>query len=367
MDGRYIRDSYPGIGRYTYHLLEALVDLEGGNEWWVLYDPAAEDSRFFLERLESRKGLNLVPSATPLRTWSEQARLPRLLAGLSLDLFHTPFYLYPYLTRIPSISTMHDVIPLAFPAGFSVRSRWIFRMATQLSLWRSRRIIAVSEATARALDGHFAGASGKIAVIPEGVDARFRPVERDLVDQIRSRHRLPERYFLSVGIDSPHKNWRFLVETYARLGAGPPLVLAGPPDPRYTGTRRAVEELGLADRVLFLGAVAEEDLPGLYSGAEVFLFPSLHEGFGLPVLEAMACGTPVICSDASSLPEVVGDAGMLIDPGDSAGWTAAVERLSDDPALREQMRQQGMVRARAFTWRRAAAETRKLYDQALET
>ncbi|MFQ5946152.1 MAG: glycosyltransferase family 4 protein [Anaerolineae bacterium] len=367
IDGRYIRDSYPGIGRYAYHLFEALLGLESDDEWWVLYDPAAEDSRFSLEGLESREGLHLVPSATPVRSWREQAQLPRLLADLALDLFHTPFHLYPYLTGIPSISTVHDVIPMAFPSGFSVRSRWIFRIATQLALWRSRRIIAPSKSTARALDSRFAGSARKIAVIREGVDARFRPVESDVVDEIRSRHRLPERYYLSVGIDSAHKNLRFLVETYARLGSAPPLALAGAPDPRYTGTRRAVEELGLADRVIFLGAVAEEDLPGLYSGAEVFLHPSLHEGFGLPVLEAMASGAPVICSDASSLPEVVGDAGTLIPPDDSAGWSAAIERLSDDPELREWMAQQGLVQAGAFTWRRAAVETRNLYDQALDT
>ncbi len=366
-DGRYIRDSYPGIGRYTYHLLEALLALESGDEWWVLYDPAALDSRFSLKRLEDRTELTLVPSVTPVRTLAEQARLPSLLARLAPDLFHTPFYLYPYLTGIPSVSTVHDIIPLALPSGFSLRSRWIFRLATQLAIWRSRRIIAVSSFTAGVLDEQFAGAGGKLAVVPEGVDARFRPIERGDVDELRSHYNLPERYYLNVGIDSPHKNLRLLVEAFAPLGSGPSLVLVGPPDPRHTGTRRAVEEHGLADRVLFLGAVPEEDLPALYSGAEVFLLPSLQEGFGLPALEAMACGTPVICSDASSLPEVVGDAAVLIDPGDSAGWTAAIKRLSDDAALRERMAQQGLARATSFTWRRAAEATRELYQQALET
>lgn len=367
IDGRYIRDSYPGIGRYTYHLLEALLDLGLGDEWSVLFDPTAEDTRFSIGRLEGRGGVTLVPTEIPARTWTEQARLPSLLADLGLDLFHAPFYLYPYLSGVPAITTVHDVIPLAFPVGFPARSRWLFRLGTQLAVWRSRRIIAVSSATAKALDGRFAGAVGKIDVVPEGVAPRFRPWEHDQVVRIRDRHGLPEQYLLAVGIDSPHKNLRLLAEVVASLRSAPPLILAGPSDPRYEGTRQAVEELDLGERVLFAGELPEEDLPGVYSGAMVFLFPSLQEGFGLPVLEAMACGTPVISSNASSLPEVVGDAGILVDPRDPAAWTEAIAALLDDPMAREPMRHKGIDRARGFTWRRAAVETRKVYDRALQT
>ena len=217
---------------------------------------------------------------------------------------------------------------------------------------------------------------------PLAADPRFRPQPAGAIAAVRAKYDLGERYILSLSSNKPHKNLVALVEAFASLGAkdlglgtqgdlpssskprapSPTLVIAGHWDPRYPEARAAADRLGLRDRVRFLPGVAETDLPALYGGAEIFVFPSRYEGFGLPPLEAMACGTPVIAANTSSLPEVVGDAGLLVEP--TAGALAAgMARLLSSPELHARLRASGPRQAARFAWPKTAEATLALYEQ----
>jgi alpha-1,3-rhamnosyl/mannosyltransferase len=184
---------------------------------------------------------------------------------------------------------------------------------------------------------------------------------------VRDSHGLPERYILYLGSNKPHKNLVRLVEAWAVLQPQPlPLVVAGFWDARYPGPRQHAEELGI-EEVIWLGPVPEQDLPALYTGATLFVFPSLYEGFGLPVLEAMACGTPVACSDSSSLPEVAGDAAILFDSTDVGDMAEAIGLLLGNPDLRQRLAKAGLQRAKRFSWQRTAKETLEVYRHVLDS
>ena len=170
---------------------------------------------------------------------------------------------------------------------------------------------------------------------------------------------------LYMGINKPHKNLVFLLEVFSELDTKVKLVLAGKEDPRYPEARQKAERLNLGESVVFLGEVADNDLPMLYSGAELFVFPSLHEGFGLPVLEAIACGTPVVCSNTSSLPEIVADAALTLDPLDREAWAVALMEVLEREALRAEMREKGLKRAAAFSWEETARRTWEVYQSTL--
>jgi glycosyltransferase involved in cell wall biosynthesis len=206
-------------------------------------------------------------------------------------------------------------------------------------------------------------------VIPEGVEPRFRPdIEREVVADVRRRLGLPERFVLSVGTIEPRKNHATLVEAYASLRDRHPdvgLVIAGGRGWLYERFFERVRGLGLDGQVVFVGHVPDEDMPALLNAAEVFAFPSEFEGFGLPPLEAMACAIPVVCSDAASLPEVVGDAGMLVSPRDVGAWVQAIDRLLGDPTLRAGFGARGLARARRFSWDAAADRTLEVYRSVL--
>ena len=216
---------------------------------------------------------------------------------------------------------------------------------------------------------------GRITVTPAAADDRFRPASADAIHALRRRLGLPPRYVLFLGANKPHKNLLRLVEAWGKLkaqesapsaAAGVSLALAGREDPRYVGIRAAIAQAGLQNDILVLGAVSEADLPILYSGAEVFILPSLYEGYGLPVMEALACGAAVACSRTSSLPEVVGeDAGLLFDPTDSDEMAATLRRLLNDDARRAALQQAGLRRAGQFTWRRTAELTLAGYEKNL--
>jgi glycosyltransferase involved in cell wall biosynthesis len=209
------------------------------------------------------------------------------------------------------------------------------------------------------------------------VNPRFRPAGPEALAAVRQKYDLPERFILYVGTIEPRKNLTALLEAYAALMerlsvcdlrpalSDVRLVIVGKKGWLYEGFFRRLHELGLEDRVLFTGYVPDEDLPAIYSAADLFVFPSLYEGFGLPVLEAMACGTPVIASNASSLPEVAGEAGIMIAPHDVRGLAEAMERLLMDKQLRAELRARGLERAKQFTWERAAAMTLEVYQDAL--
>jgi len=281
------------------------------------------------------------------------------------------------------VLTVHDLIFLLFPEYHLPLNRWFLNRFMPLFIRRADAIIAISQCTKDDLIRHYGVPSEKVTVIYEGVDSRFHPVtDPDVLGRVRARYGLPEHYILYVGTIEPRKNLTALLEAFValrkqasnrqpatsnqRLEAGSwKLVIAGKRGWLYEGFFRRLRELGLEGEVILLGFVPDEDLPALYSAAELFVFPSLYEGFGLPVLEAMACGTPVIASNASSLPEVVGEAGILIDPHDVGGLVKAMGRVLMDGGKRREMREKGLQQAARFSWERTAAMTLGVYRSVL--
>jgi glycosyltransferase involved in cell wall biosynthesis len=267
------------------------------------------------------------------------------------------------------VVTIHDLGYLHHPEAHTPFQRWYLDASTRFNARVATRVIVDSRATRRDLVERYGANDAKMDVVYPGVGAEFVPVtDQDMLHAARSRYGIPERYLLYVGTLQPRKNLTRLVEAYASLcqhRAAPPLVIAGKRGWLYNGLFARVEALGLATRVLFPGYLAQDDLPALLSGAIAFLMPSLYEGFGLPVLEAMACDTPVICSDVSSLPEVAGDAALLVDPLDTSAMVDAVDRLLTRPELRSELVQRGRAQVARFSWNKAADQVIDILHQTI--
>ncbi|MEJ5198743.1 MAG: glycosyltransferase family 1 protein, partial [Anaerolineae bacterium] len=297
-----------------------------------------------------------------------------------------PYYLMPYRPGVTTVLTVYDLIPLLFPEHSTPRARLLFRWTTALALRAAKVVIAISEATRADFLARFRLAAERIVAIPLAADPIFRPQPADAIAAVRARYGLPERYILYLGSNKPHKNllrlieaWRLAITSFQLPASS--LIIAGAWDARYPEPRARAEALGVGDRVRFLGPVAGADLPALYAGAALFVFPSLYEGFGLPVLEAMACGAPVVCSNVASLREVTSPPGplsyeergseeasaaLLVDPLDVGALADAIRRVLADPALADELRARGLAQAARFSWARTAQETLAVYRRALQ-
>jgi glycosyltransferase involved in cell wall biosynthesis len=261
---------------------------------------------------------------------------------------------------------VHDLSFMRVPECSQPSLRAYLLRVVPSSVRRADLVLADSDSTRSDVIELLGVSPDRVRVIYPGVDACFRRVQDTrLLADVRQRYHLPERFVLSVGTLQPRKNLARLIEAYAqaRLDADVKLVIAGGTGWMYEGIFRRVEELRLQNEVYFPGYVVEEDLPALYSLADLFVFPSLYEGFGLPPLEAMACGTPVVTSNVSSLPEVVGDAALMVDPRDVEALANAMGQALGEPSLRTAMVQRGRAQAQGFTWARAAERLRRLYHE----
>ena len=285
----------------------------------------------------------------------------RLGAG---GIYHATEHLLPWTTR-PAVLTVHDLIFERYPQHHTLANRTFLRVAMPLFVRRADAIIAVSRHTKQDLLELYGTPAHKVFVVEEGIEGRFRPALEEEIRQAKERHGIRRPYLLMVGTLEPRKNHQLAFEALARLKAGGfphCLVVAGGGGWLFDDVQRKVEQLQLAEDVLFAGRVPDEDLPALYSGADCFLMPSLYEGFGIPVLEAMACGTPVVCSRASSLPEVAGPAACYIEPLTGEGLAEAVRLVLSNPQTAELMRSAGLSRAARFCWRETAMQTVDVYN-----
>lgn len=357
-----------GIHRYIAALLEAQAR-EGGVRQTVFAPGAARDAlRAILPIADVRAAPAAIRRPLPRILW-EQSALPLALSRAGVDVYHGPAYGMPALARVPSVVTVHDLAFFRVPETFPRAQGFYLRAATRLSVRRAAALVAVSSHTRRELIDVLGAAPERVHVVPNGADGTFRPLPPADVAAWRRRAGLPERFFLTVGTLQPRKNVGALLAAQARMRATDPdvpdLVVAGAPGWGDEDPRRRVTELGLTGHVHFPGYLPPADLPKLYNAALAFACPSRYEGFGLPVLEAMACGTPVVVANATSLPEVAGAGAILVDPDDIAGWAAALIALAADPARRAEMAEAGLARAARFTWARAARETAAVYRQAL--
>lgn len=310
-----------------------------------------------------------LPTQRPmLRIWWEQAIQPWSNHQAGVDLSHGMAFVGPLLGACPFVITVHDLSFLRYPQSFRAPNRFYLRLFTRLSAQRAQRVIAVSESTKRDLVQQYGLSRNKVDVIHNGVDPSFHPLPAAQVTAFRAARGLPHQFLLFVGTLEPRKNVAGLVEAYARLAKPrPPLMLVGGKGWLYDEVFALVEARNLTDEVQFVGYVPAEELPAWYNAATVFVYPSFYEGFGLPPLEAMACGTPVVTSSASALPEVVGQAGLMVDPGDPDALTAAMERALTDLDLREQMQSAGIAQAAGFSWRKTALHTAACYWRAMGT
>lgn len=368
LDARTATGHFPGIGRYVVNVAQAMALLLSESERLILLRDPTRPSPWDLTALA---GEQIQVVDVPLSPFSlrQQWVLPRLLHRLRAVVYHSPYYLMPYWPGVPAVVTVYDLIPLLLPQNVSLKARLLFRWTTALALRAASHVIVISQATRRDLLTFFHLSPQKVTAIPLAADPGFHPPSPTEVERVRRRYALPEEYVLYLGINKPHKNLVRLIDAFARIKhhvSRFTLVIAGAWDSRYPEPRQRVEALELENAVRFLGLVPEADLPVLYAGAALFVFPSLYEGFGLPALEAMACGTPVACSNTSSLLEVCGDAVFYFDPADVEAIAEALRQALTDSDLRAELRERGLARAAQFSWGRTARQTLYLYREALK-
>ena len=366
-DARVIQDHFPGIGRYAYNLLRALPGVLPPSEQLIaLYDPEAKNTQYDFDQL-SQIGVTLSPWPMPVfSSHNAIATLP-----VKGDLVHFPYYLRPLRTgHARAVTTIHDTITLVYPQLTpALKTRLLIRLMNGLAILASRRIITDSHSAAADLIHHFPFSRGKLDVIPAAADPVFAPQSEALQNTTREKYKLPIQFALYLASNKPHKNLVRLIEAWQRVTQAQqadgtemtPLVIAGRQDPRYPNAQNRVRELRLSNLVHFVGAVSDEDAAALYSTCQLFVFPSLYEGFGLTPLEAMACGAPVACSNTSSLPEVIGDAALSFDPTDPDAIAQASLQILRNDTLRQDLRQRSLSQAARFTWAEAARRTIEVY------
>ncbi|MHB1134957.1 MAG: glycosyltransferase family 4 protein [Chloroflexota bacterium] len=355
-----------GISRYIRNLLPALRALPENAYTVYLGDRRippefAPDPRFRLR-------FSLLPTRRPaLRILWEQLWAPLAVARDGVRVLHSLGYVQPLLAPYKNVVTFHDLSYYLYPRSFNAANRLYLQTFSRWSARRATRLIAVSENTKRDLVRLLAVPADKVDVVPHGIEPEFRQLPAAEVAEFRRRRGLPERFLLFLGTIEPRKNLNTLLDAYALLkrdGLPQQLVVAGARGWQWQGVFGRVEQLGLTDDVIFPGFLPDSEQPLWYNAADLFVYPSLYEGFGFPPLEAMACGTPVVASDTSALPEVVADAGLLFDPRSAESLALCVRRALWEPELGEELSRRGLARARLYSWQEAARRTAAVYAKA---
>lgn len=353
-----------GIAEYTRHLVEELAMLDRETAYYVIHHARAR------ETLAPGAHMRRVDAVTPSHHRLERWTLPLELARHRLDLLHSPDVIPPQGGARRQVITVHDLHFLHYPQFMTADSRRYYNDQIGWAVRRADHILVDSCATRDDLGNLLAVPAGKMTVHMLGVDQDFRPLPPAEIGPVRARLGLPKSYILFVGTFEPRKNIPGLLDAYRLLRRdlpdAPPLVLVGRRGWMDDDIFQQVNTLGLAPHVVWIENAARGDLPAIYNGADVLALPSHYEGFGLTALEAMACGTPPVVANRSSLPEVVGDAGLLVDPDDPAAIAGALRTVLLDDSLRAALGRAGVTRAAGFTWRRTAEVVLDVYRLCLE-
>lgn len=353
-----------GVGRYTRSLVERLGDLRGNDTVRLFYfDFQRRGTPFSAEGME-QKAVRWCPGRIMQKSWNA-LRWPPFdwLAGPA-DVYHFPNFIIPPLARGRSIATVHDVSFLAYPEFAETRNlAWITARIFD-TVERADAVITDSRFSAEEISKRLSVNREKIFPIHLGLSEHFAPPAQEEVERLRRAKGLDRPYLLTVGTIEPRKNLEFLITAFERMtGFDGCLVLAGMRGWKYQPILKRIADSPRARDIRRLEYVGDDELPALYAGADLFLFPSLYEGFGLPPLEAVACGTPVIASSAGSLPEVLGDAALLISGFDADAWASEAMRMISDTSARRALIDKGRRRASQYTWRETARKTWEVYRQ----
>jgi glycosyltransferase involved in cell wall biosynthesis len=382
MNAFYLGAVTTGSGQYINHLMRQLTRLGDESEYvlitnieWRMQDTIHSHSPFPI--LHSPFCI-LHPVPTPFdsisenlaKLWFEQVSFPRACRRQGVELAHVPYFASPLFPTTPTVVTVHDLIPMLLPTYRGSMLVRLYTLLVAIAAKRADMVLTDSQASKWDIVHLLNIPSERVRVIYLAADDIYQPVlDNHRLTAIRQKYGLPESYLLYLGGFDQRKNVPTLLKAFAQLAKDLRvfLVVAGRlpekgsdffPDPRPI-----VQELGIEERVVFTGWVPEEDKPALYSGARALVFPSLYEGFGLPPLEALACGTPVIASNRGSLPEIVGDGGLLLEPDHVEGLAAAMQKLLNDDTLREDLRRKGLTHAARFSWEKTARETLAVYRE----
>lgn len=358
-----VNNERAGVGTYVYHLVNNLLKIGDGNKYHLV---DYRKSGIFSGADELIIG-NPFRGISKTYAWYLYSAI-RLNKNKDIDIVHNPSQVPTYFkARQKSVVTAHDITPMLLPDAFLSGRPMIYRALFLKTLKNADRIIAVSDSTRRDILRYVNIPPEKICTIYEGVDQeRYKPLSRKEVQVVDEKYAINFPYILYTGTLEPRKNIPFLIEAFhivRRAGIKHKLVIVGKRGWKYKEVFKTVDRLELQNDVVFTGYIPVEDLPVFYNAADIFVYPSLYEGFGLPPLEAMACGTPVITSNTSSFPEVVGDAGIMVDPHDVNQLAEEMQKILTNTGLRQDMIGKGLERVKLFSWEKMAIETLKVYEK----
>ena len=353
-----------GVSHYIEALLEHLGQIDTTNPYTIYTTQGVDGASLQLPanyRVRPSRFHTINPR---VRIPWEQVFAPLLLARDGASLYHGVLNVMPVLASVPSVVTIHDISPILFPQTFRRINRMYTKWAIRHSAKHAAQLFTVSEHAKTEIVTHLGVAPERVTVTYDACDARFVPAATAELTAFRQRNNLPERYLFYLGTLEPRKNIPRLIDAYAQIAkaTGVPLLIAGGKGWLYEPILAQAERLQLGDMLRFVGYVPQEEQHLWYGAATAFVFPSLYEGFGMPPLEAMACGTPVIASNASCLPEIVGDAALLVDPYDVDALAGAMRRVLSDADLCADMRAKGIAQAAKFSWLETAQRTHAVYQ-----
>jgi glycosyltransferase involved in cell wall biosynthesis len=366
-----LSQSYRGAG-ISWYIINLLKNLAQVSPDHFQYTAFLHDRDFAAQAEALHFRFSRLPTQRPMvRIFWEQVVQPLALRQAGVDLLHALAFVAPVASPAPYVVTVYDLSFIRYPQAFRPFQRWYLGQFTRRTVSRAKAVITISESTRQDVIHFLHVPPERVHTIYCGSDAAYRPLPPAQVDAFKSRHHLPDKFILFLGTLEPRKNIEGLIRAYARWKqsepTAPPLVIAGGKGWYYHQIFELVETLNLTDSIRFPGYIPQDSLPLWYNAATLFVYPSLFEGFGLPVLEAMACGTPVITSTASSLPEVTGTDGAarLVEPDDIEGLAQAMAEISNQPARQAEMSARGLIRAAQFSWQKTAQQTVAVYQKVI--
>jgi glycosyltransferase involved in cell wall biosynthesis len=358
IDARPIGQKMHGIARYTYNMIKNLLKIDQQNQYTILI------GKDFPGIPGKANNLRMMTLRSRWISISEQWELVKILKELKPDLFLATSFVAPVFNPFPMVMTIHDLNHIALSRNYSIFHAIYYKWVVKPAVKKSVKIVTVSEFSRKEISRYLMVPDEKIKVVYNGCGEEFRPIEDSkLLERVRKKYNFPETFILYVGSYKSHKNVSNLLKAYDRVSLKIPLVLSG------RGSQELLElskKFEMGKKIIFMGEVDESDLPIIYNCATLFVFPSYYEGFGLPPLEAMACGCPVVVSNAASLPEVCGDAAYYVDPRNVESISEGIYRVLTDENLRNTLILKGLERIKLFSWEKAAKEVLNVFDEILK-